>query len=489
MKKWMKTSLTILIILLVVAGIIFGAPLVVERITQRQMERSAAAILENTVFARIDTLTSTVSATGTVRAEQSALIFWQTSGIVDQVLVDTGDTVSDGELLAELDGTSLSQAIINAQIEQVNAQKALDDLLSSNSPAAAAQLELVRAQQAYDEAVEDRGSKNYQRVSDLTLDQLYADWLLAQNEVEDAEEFYSNYEDRPEDDPVRLSVFSRLTTARKNEQRARANYYYALGGPDELEIDEADAVVAVAQARLEDAQREWERLKEGPAAEDILTAQTRLEAAEATLKLAYLESTFAGTVTDVNSKPGDFVSAGSQAFRIDNLDHLYVDAYVLEIDINSVYIGQPVAVVFDAIPGVAYQGVVNTVSSIGERITNQVQFKVTIEILDADAAVKPGMTAEITITTGAVENALLVPNQALVFNEDGTVHVNVVNALGGVRDVTIEIGKTANSYTEVLSGDVKDGDELLLNLPDVTDGVREMMMQSPAGQRGFFGDD
>ncbi|MCD6475115.1 MAG: efflux RND transporter periplasmic adaptor subunit [Anaerolineaceae bacterium] len=485
MKKWIKTTIVLLVVAAVIAAVIFGLPVLQQNRQEKAITAAAEKALENTVYARVDDLTSTVGATGAVRAEQTATIFWQTSGVVESLFVEVGDLVSDGDKLAELSKTSLSQAIINAQSELANAEKALDDLMSSDSAAAAAQLELVQAQQAYDDAVDDRSSKQYQRVTNLTLDELRAEWLLAQNAVQDAEDLYEHYEDRNEDDPVRLSVFSQLTAARKSEERALANYNYALGGPDTQEISEADAFLAVAEARLADAQREWERIKDGPAAEDILSAQARIDSAKATLKTAYVEATFNGTITDVSIKEGDFVNAGTPAFRIDNLEHLYVDAYVLEVDINSVEVGQSVEVEFDANPGQIYEGVVTEVGSVGEPSGSQVQFKVTIEVLNANGNVKPGMTANVTIITQRLESVLLVPNQTLKFEEDG-VYVSIVKAFS-VEDIKIETGASAGSFTEVVSGDLKDGDELLLNLPDTTDGVREVMGEGGRPGGMFFG--
>ena len=486
MKKWLKTLLIVAGVLLLGAGVLFGLPALFRRRIANAAAEAELKALENTVIARFDNLTATVGATGTVRAAQSGMIAWQTSGVVESVFVEVGDHVSENEKLAEIDSSTLNQSIINAEIELVNAQKALDDLLASGTQAAQAKLNLVLAQERYDDEVEDRGSMSYQRVSTLTLDELKAEWLLAQNALEDMEDVYEHYEDRAEDDPVRLSVFSQLTAARKNEERARANYYYALDDPDELEISQADAELELAEAQLADAQREWDRLKDGPAAEDIQAAEARIEIAEATLKTAYVEATFDGTVTSVSVMEGDYVNVGSVAFRVDDLDHLYVDAYVLEIDINSVAVGQPVTVELDAAPGEQYTGVVTEVGTVGQASGGQVQFDVTIEILDASENVKPGMTADVTIITHELENVLLVANQALFF-EDDRVYVKVVNALGNVKEVDVETGLSANSYTEIISDDLEDGDELLLNLPDVGDDVFEQFSGGP-GSRMFGGE-
>ena len=483
MKKWLKTIIILLVIGAVGAGIFFGLPLLREEAMARAAATAEARALDNTAEVRLDDLTVIVSANGSVRPVQSGVLVWQTSGVVDTVLADVGDVVQEGDLLAEIDSTTLSQSIINARTELANAQKALNDLLTSQTPAAQARLALVQAQTAYDDALDKRGSLNYQRVTSLTLDQLEAELLLAQNALEDAEKQYEQFADRPENDSVRLSFFSRLTTARRNEQRAQANYNFALAGPDEQEIEKVDAELLLAESRLADARREWERLQNGPAAEDIMVLEARIESAQAILKTAYVEATFDGTITDVSVMRGDSVNVGTVAFRIDNLEKLYVDAFVLEIDINQVSVGQAVAIELDGAPGRSYNGIVTQVAKVGQTVGSQVQFKVTVEILDADDAVRPGMTADVSIVTRELAQVLQVANQALFFEEE-RVYVVVVNpVLRTTREVEVVTGISANAYTVVLEGNLKEGDELLLNLPETNDFVRDQFNNAP----GFLG--
>ena len=79
---------------------------------------------------RIDTLTASIGATGKVRVNQSAILTWDISGEVEQVNVSAGEPVVDGQILAVLEETSLSQNVILAQAELVNAQQELDNLLN-----------------------------------------------------------------------------------------------------------------------------------------------------------------------------------------------------------------------------------------------------------------------------------------------------------------------------------------------------------------------
>jgi len=179
---------------------------------------------------------------------------------------------------------------------------------------------------------------------------------------------------------------------------------------------------------LQDAQREWDRLKDGPDPDDVAAAQARVLALEATIKQGRLEAPFAGTVTIVNSKPGDQTNPGAVAIRIDDLSRLLVDVQVTEVDINSITPGQPVTLSFDAILDETYNGTVVDVGQVGTTVQGLVNFDVTVELTDADQRVRPGMTAAVNIQIAKIENVLLVPNRAVrLRNGDRVVYILKAN--------------------------------------------------------------
>ena len=112
--------------------------------------------------------------------------------------------------------------------------------------------------------------------------------------------------------------------------------------------------------------------------------------------------------------------------RIDNLDNLMVDIYVSEVDINKVAVGQPAILTFDALPNQEYAGVVESISSAGTDESGVVEFRVSVVMEEADESVKPGFTAVVSIITSEVEDALLVPTQAIQ-TQDGVPVVMRVN--------------------------------------------------------------
>ena len=101
-------------------------------------------------------LVATVGATGSVRAKQSAVLIWETTGIVDEVNVNVGDKVSHDDVLASLDKASLNQSVILAESDLASAKKALDDLLNSDTARAQAIRTLDEAEKTYKKAYDYR---------------------------------------------------------------------------------------------------------------------------------------------------------------------------------------------------------------------------------------------------------------------------------------------------------------------------------------------
>ena len=453
-----------IIIIAVVAVIIVGC-IVVYSI---QKSKAAEATELQTVELEKGELIAVVGATGRVRANQSALLNWQTTGTIESICYELDDQVEEGDCLATLERSSLSQTIILAEADLVTAERDLEDLTNSSVAKSQVYQEMVLAQSALDDAEEDLDSKNYDRASPETLDEARANLVIAEDYVTQKEHLYDAVDSRSEDDPIRAEVFAQLASAKKERNRQQANLNWLLGLPDQQELDEAEAALELAEARLTDAEREWERLKNGPDPKDIAAAEARVDAIKSTLALAKLEAPFKGTITEVRSKVGDQVTSGTVTFRIDDLTHLLVDLDVPEVDINRVEVGQSATITFDAIQRKEYTGEVTKVARVGADGEGVVNFTVTIELLDADEDVKPGMTAAVNIITSKLEDVLLVPNRAVrLKNDQRVVYKQTEN---GPEAVDITIGATSDSYSEIIKGDITAGDTIILNPPANIDG-------------------
>jgi len=204
-------------------------------------------------------------------------------------------------------------------------------------------------------------------------------------------------------------------------------------------------------------------LERSPNPDDLAAAQARLQAIQATVDSQSLTAPFAGTITEVDIKPGDQVSPSSIGFRLDKLDRLLVDVQVSEVDINNIQVGQPVTLSFDAIPDKQYNGVVTQVPEVGDIIQGVVEFSVLVELKDADQNVKPGMTAAVNIVVESITSALLVPNSAVrVVDGQRVVYILEDNQL---QPIEITLGASSDTQSEVLDGNLQVGDLIVLNPP------------------------
>ena len=396
------------LVLLVIVALILGG----------RGRRNQNTTFETTPVVRGE-LTATVGATGTVRAAQSAVLNWQTTGTVEKVLVRVGDKVRKDQVLATLAMDSVPQAVIQAQANLVTTERALEDAKSMTGSAEAA-IALKSAQDAYKRAYDYRLSLNGEQ------------WI----------------------EEVRIKYIG-------GQQVPEIKWHK--GMVDDATIQEADNQLALRQAELDDAERNYDRLKNGPSADDVAAAQANVDAARAILNSARIISPIAGSVTQATPLVGDHVAAASSAFRVDDLSHLLVDVEVSEIDINNLEAGQPVLLTLDAIASTTYHGTVDQVAQAGDTTSGAVVFTVTVRMTDADVAVKPGMTAAVSIVVKQIAGELLVPNRAVRL-VDGQRVVYILRD-GRAEPVDVTLGASSDTMSVVSEGQLKEGDLIILNPP------------------------
>lgn len=436
-----------LLILLVVVAVLVGSGYAFMQ--WRAGQQAAAMQNLQTEAAVRGQLTSTIGATGQVRARQTAVLTWKTTGTVGEVFVEVGDQVKAGDKLAELEQTSLPQAIILAQADLVNAKKALEDL---NTNAETAKIQALQAISNAAQAVRDAQYRldNYVMPAELQGLSTMEALDVMQERLDQARAAFEPVKLLSSNDPKRQELKEALDRAQADYNAAvkRLDYEYAL---------------QVAQSNLEKARQDYEKWKNGPNPDDVAAAQARIAAAEAALSQAWIEAPFDGTVTLVEAQAGDQVAPNTPAFRLDDLSSLLVDVSVSEVDINQIRTGQDVKLTFDAIRGKEYTGRVLQVDRVGSEVQGGIEFKVTVELIDADADVKPGMTAAVNIVVDQLEDVLLVPNRAVRFqNGKQVVYILKDNQ---VVPVTIQIGASSDVASQVVSGELQVGDLIVLNPP------------------------
>ncbi|MDD2695733.1 MAG: efflux RND transporter periplasmic adaptor subunit [Anaerolineales bacterium] len=439
----MKRTFITLLVVALLAGGLFAI------LQYRARAQDQAANAYETTRAERGSLTATVGGTGLVRANQSAILAWQTSGLVEQVNVAIGDQVIADQILATLQTTSLPQNVILAQAELTDAQKALDDLVQNAETARANALQAIatHAQQVRDAQYQLDNFTVPSNQQNLTAIEALD---LMNTRLDQARAAFEPYKFAPSGDSTRQDLKEKLDEAQSDYNAAvrRLEYEYKL---------------EVASANLDKARQDYEKWKDGPDPNDVAAAETRIAAAQATMNLARVSAPFAGMLTDVQAKPGDQVSPGTPAFRLDDLTHLLVDVQISEVDINRIQAGQDVYLTFDAILSKEYHGKVTQVAQVGTDNQGVVDFTVTAELTDADDAVKPGMTAAVNIVVEQLEGILLVPNRA-VRVLDGKRVVYVLRN-GNLEAVTITLGSSSDTVSQVLEGDLQPGDAIVLNPP------------------------
>jgi HlyD family secretion protein len=177
-------------------------------------------------------------------------------------------------------------------------------------------------------------------------------------------------------------------------------------------------------------------------------------------------------ITAVDVIEGDLVFLNTIAFRIDDLDNLRVDVRVSEVDISQIEVGQPVKLEFDAIQGEEYQGEVVEVSPVGSQLQGLVTFQVSILVTNADAQVRPGLTAAVQIIVQQIEEALLIPNRAVRWvRGEQVVYLSTAGSDNPTESdleiIPVTVGASSDEFTELIEGDISEGDYIVLNPPSV----------------------
>ena len=391
------------------------------RFNPAQAGNASAAVAGTVVSLNV---AQTVEASGSLETQPFASLTWKTEGVVQEIYVQAGDQVEAGEVLMKLNTNSVPSNILSAQADLVTAQKELDDLLiASEEELAQAVIDLKDTQEAYDEAANylkylQTSQKVRQTETKIFIDETFGKWRY-------------RYKTR---------VFK---------------------GPAPADwMIEAENDLALKKAQLEDAQRAYDRLQDGANAQDVMAAQAKIDAAQATLNSMSVIAPFAGQVLYVESQPGDVVTTESIALDMADLDHLYIEAQVSEADIADVTVGDPITAISDAAEGLELTGQVAAINPLGEVSSDLVLYTVRIDLEEiAEAESLPlGSTANVTIQVAPASPSLAVPIPA-VQNDDQGEYVLVIQVDGSTKRVDVASSTIAGDLV-VVKGNMKEGDTL-----------------------------
>jgi multidrug efflux pump subunit AcrA (membrane-fusion protein) len=355
---------------------------------------------------------STVLATGAVKPQIGAevKVGARISGKVARLFANIGDRVRQGQVIAELEKADL-EAVVRHREAEVNLAKAK---LS---------------------AIENLGPREIQK-AEAGVTQWEATLALDKKELARQEE---------------------LVESEVASLQAR---------------DLAKEKFSVSEAQLVSARKTLDLVKT-QFTENLRQARTDIEGAEAALANARVQLSYAtltapigGVVGSVSTQEGETVAAGLNAptfVTIIDLDRLQVDAFVDEVDIGKVQVGQKAVFTVDTFPAREFEGEVVAIYPKAVIQENVVNYDVVVGVTSAyHNLLRPEMTSSVTILMEGRRGALAVPTQA-VKRERGK-NIVYLAGTGQPKPQEVKIGWKDKEWVEIVSG-LEEGQTVLLNTP------------------------
>lgn len=350
---------------------------------------------------------SVISATGKVVPQRWASLSLPAAGLIGSIDVVEGDEVGEGRVLLSLSGREqLEAALAAAKLEELTAQQSLEQVyLQEETARAMAQEVLATARDEvrkaeYDWTVQQEGY----RATDTTIDRARANVVLARERADQAKTAYDNTGGSPYEDPDKARALTAYLGAQSALDSAKRSYNWYVGHPTEIQQAMLDADVALARARLAEAEAAWTDVADGPDPDTLAMAQARLaaaranvEAAQAALRDSELRAPFGGTVGAIRVRPNEWTAPGVPLIDLANLDRLQIETTDLsEIDVARVAVGDPARITFDALPDAEVTGRVVRISPKASEGSG-VNYTLWIELDEIPEGLLWGMTAFVDI--------------------------------------------------------------------------------------------
>jgi multidrug efflux pump subunit AcrA (membrane-fusion protein) len=376
-------------------------------------------------------------------------------GVVEDVLVNKGDDVSAGQVLVQMEGSEQQLAAVTAaELELANAKFALDALYKDTNLLAA---QALRSAETAEKALEDLNNPELQQALALQavadaqkavdttkrqarytqstanqadIDAQKAQVVIAKDALDKANDDFAPYANKSEDNLTRAHFLSRQAAAQQvyDDAVRRLNALQGTGSEVDINVAEADYItaqaallqaerdlervldgpdpgeVALLEAQIEKGYRDFETYSDGPDPDDVTLAEARITNAEAQLSaaketLADLElvAPFDGVISAVYINPSEWLAPGSPVLLIADLNNLQVETTDLsEIDVAQISIGDTAVVTLDALPDLVLEGTVVNIAPKADEGSG-VNFPVIIELSEIPAALRWGMTAFVDI--------------------------------------------------------------------------------------------
>jgi HlyD family secretion protein len=349
-------------------------------------------------------LAKSVVATGKIFPITNVEVKSKASGIVQQLLVDYGENVKKGQVLAELDKAEI--------LAQVNQEKA--SLQAAEAAARASDADLQRSKVDAEGPDVPTLKRAYDRAQ-----QMAKDGVVSASALDDAQR---NYE-----------------MAVNKQQLGKANVISAGS-----KLKQAEAQVAEAQAQLEEKEKEYRNSTiVSPIDGMVLSRDVEVGSAVSSILVLGSSATLVMTLGDIRQ--------------------VYVKGKVDESDIGRVYIGQPARIKVESYKDKTFNGKVTKISPMGVEKDNVTTFEVRVSIDNSTGELKSQMTANAEILLEEHKGILMVPEGALIYDKDRKASIEVPdpNAKDGKKKIPVSVGISNGSKTELLSG-LTEGQQVIL---------------------------
>ncbi|HPS00583.1 MAG TPA: efflux RND transporter periplasmic adaptor subunit [Candidatus Sumerlaeota bacterium] len=356
----------------------------------------------------------TLNVSGNIEVTDAQISF-RIAGRMTERLVDEGQSVRAGQVVARLDRTDQELVVSQAEANVAFAKASLAELEAGSRPEEIARAQAQVEQARFSLAELENGSR-VQEVADARAELERAEYAAktAQAQLDQA---------RSDEARFAAMVKSGVVSHREYEvyhtgaQTARSTWEAALASAkrarEQLSLrEEGPRQEAIRQARaaLEQAQQQFDLVKAGPRKETIEQARAKLEVAGKTLsqarqQLEYTQLTvpFDSVVLSKSAEPGEYLNPGSPVVTVGDLEHVWLRAYVSETDLGKIRLGDPAEVTTDSYPGKTYHGKISFISSQAEFTPKSVQtfeervklmFRIKIDLENPNGELKPGMPAD-----------------------------------------------------------------------------------------------
>ena len=181
-------------------------------------------------------------------------------------------------------------------------------------------------------------------------------------------------------------------------------------------------------------------------------AEASAQLAEAKLAKMDLRAPFSGIIGLRSVSMGDYVKEGADLVNLESIDPLKVDFRVPEIYMRQVKVGQPLQVQLDALPGRTFEGKVFAVNPLIDAAGRSVVIRAMVR--NPDTSLRPGMFARVRLITRDAQDALVLPEEALVPQGDQQFVYRILD--GKAVRTKVDVGQRRDSKVEILNGVDKD---------------------------------